>query len=254
MFLAFDIGNTNIKTGLFLEDKLSEFNSFPNYSSLLNYLKNIKFDKAAISSVVPKMEEKLIKDLFSLKKIEPFVITKSVKFSLKIIYDSIDTLGIDRICGVEGAFSLFNKSEETENYNSETYILSIDFGTATTVNIIRFPGEFIGGIIAPGLNMMFEGLNKNTSQLPNVDLSSYKNLIGTDTKSSIASGVLNSTIGLIEKVIKFLKSEKGEVKIYIFVTGGNAETIMNYLPFKFKYEKGLVLAGIKSIYNKNFPQ
>ncbi len=252
MFLACDIGNTNIKIGLFKKDKLEEFNSFQNYSSLLHYLRNVTFDKAAISSVVPKSSEKITKDIFTIKNIKPFVITKDVKYNLKIIYDSIDTLGIDRICSVEGAFSIFNKSEARENYNSETYILSIDFGTATTVNIIQYPGEFIGGIIAPGLNMMFDGLNKKTSQLPNVDFASYKNLIGTDTKSSIASGVLNSTIGLIEKVIKSLKSEKDKTKILIFVTGGNAEKIMNYLPFKFEFEKGLVLVGIKSIYDKNF--
>ena len=252
MFLACDIGNTNIKIGLFKEDKLEEFNSFQNYSSLLHYLRKAAFDKAAISSVVPKTSKKLAKDISTIKNIKPFVITKDVRFNLKIIYDSIDTLGIDRICGVEGAYSIFIKSNEAKNYNSDTFILSIDFGTATTINIVRFPGEYIGGIIAPGLNMMFEGLNKKTSQLPIVDFASYKSLIGTDTKSSIASGVLNSTIGLIEKVINSLKPENDGVKINNFITGGNADKIMSYLPFKFKYEKGLVLAGIKSIYEKNF--
>jgi len=252
MFLACDIGNTNIKTGIFKDDKLIEFNSFHDYKSLINYLKKISFNNAAVSSVVPETGDKLIKDIVSYKNIEPFIITRSVKFNLKILYDSIDTLGIDRICGVEGAFYLFKKSIDINNYNSGSYIVSADFGTATTINIIRYPGEFIGGIIAPGITMMFEGLNKRTAQLPNVNFSNYKTIIGKDTKSSISSGVLNSTIGLIEKVIRTLESEKSNIKIKIFITGGDAEKILSYLPFEFEYEKGLVLLGIKSVYDKNF--
>ncbi len=252
MFLACDIGNTNIKTGIFNNEKLTEFNSFPNYSSLINYLKSITFNKAAISSVVPEIRERLTNDIVSYKNVEPFIINKLVKFNLKILYKSIETLGIDRICSAEGAFSIFKKSGEFINYKYESYIISIDFGTATTINIIRYPGEFIGGIIAPGLTMMFEGLNKKTAQLPNVNFPDYKSIIGKDTKSSIASGVLNSTIGLIEKVIRSLEEETGYIKIKIFVTGGNSEKILDYLPFKFEYEKGLVLLGIKSIYDKNF--
>ena len=253
MFLACDIGNTNIKTGIFDDDNLSEFNSFSDYTSLINYLKIISFDKAAISSVVPKTGDKLFSEILTLKKIKTFIITRSVKFNLKIVYDTIETLGIDRICSSEGAFSLFKKTNEANNYRADTYILSIDFGTATTINIIRYPGEFTGGIIAPGINMMFDMLNKKTSQLPNVNFSSYKAIIGTDTKSSIASGVLNSTLGLIEQVIKSLKSENKNINIKIYLTGGNAEKIMGYLPFEFVYERGLVLEGIKTIYDKNFP-
>jgi len=252
MFIACDIGNTNIKTGLFNGDKFEEFNSFSDYLSLTNYLKKITFTKAAVSSVVPETSNKLVKDIQSLKNIEPFLITRSVKFNLKILYDSIETLGIDRICGVEGALSLFNRSDKSINYNSKNYIISIDFGTATTINIIRFPGEFIGGIIAPGLDMMFESLNKKTSQLPNVDFSSYKKIIASDTNSSIASGVINSTVGLIEKVFNSLKPETEKSEIKVFITGGNAEKIMPFLSFNFVYEKGLVLIGIKSIYEKNF--
>ena len=101
--------------------------------------------------------------------------------------------------------------------------------------------------------MMFDMLNKKTSQLPNVNFSSYKAVIATDTKSSIASGVLNSTIGLLEQVIKSLKSRNKNIEIKVYLTGGNAEKIMGYLPFDFIYEKGLVLEGIRTIYEKNFP-
>lgn len=252
MLLACDIGNTNIKTGLFEREKLEAFYSFNSYSLFLEYLKSITFNRIAISSVVPSITGKLKNDLTVFSKAESFIINKSVNFNLKISYDSFDTLGIDRICSAEGAFALFTNSVEFENYNPGTFLLSVDLGTATTINFIRYPGEFIGGVIAPGINTMFSSLNKNTAQLPHIDESFYKTLIGSDTKSSIASGVINSTTGLIEKSIAHLQTNFSARKIKIFLTGGNAEKVLPNLTFEYEFEKGLVLIGIKAIHDLNF--
>ena len=253
MLLACDIGNTNIKTGVFKDDEIVEFNSFSGYPSLINYLQKNKFKHAAISSVVPELTVKLKEDISSLFNIDPFIINIFSSFKLKMNYDSIETLGADRICSVEGSFELYKKSNEFKAFNPHTFLLSVDLGTATTINIVKFPGEFIGGIIAPGINLMFESLNKKTAQLPEVDILHYKSIIGKDTNSSIASGVINSSIGLIERTIEFLKSNLQAESFKIFITGGNAEKIIPYLKFNFEYVKGLVLIGINSIYKKNFP-
>ncbi len=252
MFLAFDIGNTNIKTGLFHDDDLIEIKFFNELSELKNYVKQKEVEQAAISSVVPQLTEKVSKILSSSINVTPFLIDKNSKFNLKISYDSFETLGIDRICSAEGAFAIFKSSNDFENYNGMTFILSIDFGTATTINIIQFSGEFIGGIIAPGIGLMFESLKSKTAQLPEVNAEEYKGLIGKDTVSSIASGVITSSLGVIERTLNHLKTELNADDIKIFITGGNAERLLPFLNFKYQYERGLVLIGINQIYNRNF--
>ena len=253
MLLAFDIGNSRIKAGVFSNNNFVEFYSFENFESFHKIFLNQNFDQIAISSVVPKLTEKLIIKLKDYSEVTPFVIDRNVKLNLKIEYNSIETLGVDRICSAEGAFHLYKKSHEFGNYNSTTFILSIDFGTATTINIISFPGIFIGGAIAPGIQMMFDTLNSKTAQLPNVSELNYKSIIGKDTFSSIASGVINSTIGFIERTINHLKSEMNGSEFKIFITGGNAEKFAPHLNFEFSLVKELVLIGIKSIYDKNKP-
>ena len=251
MLLACDIGNTNIKICIFREDELTGFNIFSSTDDLLASLKSVNISKAAISSVVPG-KTKIVSDFLKNEfNVPAYQITKESLFNLKINYDTPETLGIDRICSAEGAFSIFKSSNEFINYNSKTFLLSVDLGTATTINIVGYPGEFLGGIIAPGIKIMALSLNKNTAQLPEVDFGNYKGNIGRDTKSSIASGIINSTIGVIERTIDFLKRERNAEEIKIYVTGGNAEVMIRFFDFEFIYEKGLVLKGIKSIYNMN---
>ena len=250
MFAACDIGNSQIKLGLFDKNDLTEFRSFVRPDELFDFIRNIKIENFAVSSVVPEKMNDITKKLQSYK-LHPFIITKESRFNLTINYDSIDTLGIDRICGCEGAYYLLKKSPDFKNFTPESSIIVIDFGTATTLNIIIYPSEFIGGIIAPGIKMMFDSLHKNTSQLPEVRLNDYKSLAGRDTKSAIASGVINSTTGLIEKTISYLKLNMNSEKIRIYITGGNAGNFPEHFDFDFEYEKGLVLYGIKAIFEIN---
>ena len=254
MLLACDIGNTNIKTGMFDDDKPVEKKLFADIESFTSYLHNTAPNHLAISSVVPESTEKIITASKDIPGLVPFIISKDTKFNLKISYDSPETLGIDRLCSAEGAFSLFINSEDFKDYNNKTFILSIDFGTATTVNIVAYPGDFIGGIIAPGITMMFESLNQRTAKLPNVTEKYYDTFIGRNTNSSIASGVLNSAAGLIKSTINYLNSEMKAVKLKIFITGGNAEKLLPYFDFEFRFIPELVLLGIKTIFDKNFKE
>ncbi len=247
MLLACDIGNTRIKCGLFDKDQLVEFSSFTDLNSLFSHFYFERIRRIAVSSVVPETLQNFRTNIKHYTQIKPLTISKDSNFNLRLVYDSLNTLGIDRVCSAEGAFALFKKSNDFKNYSPETYILSIDLGTATTINFIKYPAEFIGGIIAPGISMMFESLNKRTAQLPNVEESDYKSLIGSDTKSSIASGVISSTIGLIEQSVIKLKTNHRAETIKIFLTGGNAEKITKHLRRNFIHEKALVLYGINEI-------
>ncbi len=120
-----------------------------------------------------------------------------------------------------------------------------------TINVIQYPGKFIGGLIAPGLEMMFESLKNKTAQLPRLSVNDFISIIGNDTNSSIASGVLTSAVGMIGKIINHLKKENSAEEIFTYVTGGNAEKIISHLDFDFVVEEGLVLYGINALWELN---
>ena len=244
MLVAIDIGNSRIKAGKFTDNKLTEFHFFDKVDETLSFLKISPKEDFALSSVVPDKTKIISEGIKKITGNPPFVVTKDVKTNLTIDYKSPETLGTDRLCSAEGAFFLFKNSEKYKNYKEGFYILSIDFGTATTINIIEHPGKFIGGLIAPGLGMMFESLRQRTAQLPLLNLSDFVTIIGKDTKSSIVSGVVTSVVGMIEKTINTLPLQN----VFICITGGNAKNIIPYLNFDFVYEEGLVLYGINALW------
>jgi type III pantothenate kinase len=251
MLIAIDIGNTNIKVGEFTDNRLIRITKFEKVESAIDRISSIKTENAAISSVVPAKTKLISEEIKKANKKEPFLITKEIKTNLMIIYKSFETLGIDRLCSAEGAFYLYKKSEEYKNYNNKTFIISIDMGTATTINIIKYPREFIGGLISPGIEMMFEALPNQTAQLPKVEVKDFNSFIGNDTKSSIASGVISSAVGTVDRIINHLKKEHFAKEVFVYLTGGNAKKIIPYLNLDFIYEEGLVLYGINALWKLN---
>ena len=251
MLLVCDIGNTRIKTALFKKDKIIDFNSFLSVNKLIRSYKRKNITSVVFSSVVPGKSKKFTSQIKKQFKIPPFRIKDSINFNLKIDYSTPEYVGTDRICSAEGAFYLFKKSRNYKNYNKNDIIISIDLGTATTLNFVKYPGIFKGGIIAPGIKMMSESLHNQTALLPVVSTSEYKKLIGWNTKESVASGIINSTVGLIEKSINELKLKDKSANIYVFITGGNAKQIIPHLKIKYKFVSELVLIGIKAVYEKN---
>ncbi|MBZ0200697.1 MAG: type III pantothenate kinase, partial [Ignavibacteriaceae bacterium] len=248
MLLTIDFGNTKIKTALFDEDILIKHKAFTSVDELIKHSAKTKHDAAAVSSVAPAKLEDFVSRYFSFFKKEPFVINNKLSFNLKINYDTPNTLGIDRICSSEGAFFLFKQSPAYSSYNNQTYFIVVDFGTATTVEIISYPGVFEGGLILPGLNMMYKSLSKNTAQLPLINLEDYKNFIGKSTHESIASGVLNAQAGIVDRAVNFVKELLEFPFISIYITGGVAKHILPFIQHTYFYEPNLVLYGINQVY------
>ena len=247
MLLTLDIGNTNIKSALFENDKLIEFIVHPDTNKLFNFFGKSIITEAAICSVNPPVE-KAIRDYISAKGIKLFRASIKDKFNLKINYETADTLGMDRVCSAVGAFSIATREKLlTENQ----YLITIDFGTATTINIVSPSREFIGGLIAPGITTMLKSLNERTAQLPLPNLNHYRGLIGNSTNASIISGVVNATVGMISETINHLSSISGQIIPFIFATGGNAKHILPHLNYKVLFDEALVLKGLKVIYDLN---
>lgn len=249
MILVCDIGNSGIKTCFYSNDKISDVRSFENFEDFEKSISGKQFSDCVFSSVVPVKTELLLKLLKNYPGKSASRIDHNSDFNLKIDYKTPGTLGIDRICSAEGAYYLFNKSGHKSG-NSD-FIISIDFGTATTLNFVKPGGIFLGGMILPGIKMMFNSLSQETAQLPEVTEKDYSGLIGSDTNASIASGVINSQAGLIEKTIKEVQKEFDTKNIHIYITGGNAGKIIPHLKFEYEYTRELVLMGIIAVYKKN---
>ncbi|MGE5399857.1 MAG: type III pantothenate kinase [Ignavibacteriales bacterium] len=252
MLLACDIGNTRQKFALFEGTSLVELRTFSGDTFELEWLKKYPVKNVAISSVVPSVTGKLTGMFLEELNVKPFVITHESLFNLKIDYATPHSLGIDRICSAEGAFSLFSREPSFKNYDKNTFLITVDLGTASTINIVKYNGIFDGGLIFPGISTMAGSLSKNTAQLPEIDLlNDYKNFIGKDTRSSIASGIINSTLSLIEKTCCYLLEQHKPGFLRVYLTGGNARIVHEMLSLEHQLAEDLVLQGVKAVFERN---
>ncbi len=251
MLYTCDIGNTNIKVATFDSGVISGNYNFSGIDKFFEFLIANSPSQLALSSVVPALGKEISQFIKTNFNFSPFILNHNLKFNLSIDYHPLENLGIDRICSAEGALFLFKNSSDFKSYSSKSIIVTIDLGTATTINIIKYPQIFSGGLIAPGVKMMFNSLSKDTALLPSVSENDYNQIISQDTKSSLASGVVNSTIGLIERTLVSIKKIYSAEQLKIFITGGNAKNFLPHFDFEFQFEKALVLWGIKAIYDTN---
>jgi len=246
MLLALDIGNTNTKSALFFSDQLMDFTVHSNTNEATEYISKTSFTQAIICSVNP-VKQKIISDKITAKDVSIYQATINQKFNLTIEYETPSTLGMDRVCSIVGALEL---ATSQKIISENQFLITIDFGTATTINIVSPGRKFIGGLIAPGVSTMLYSLNEKTAQLPLPDMNSYQGLIGNSTKSSIIGGVITATIGMIKETVNHLKNE-GNILPLVFATGGNATYILPYFKHKLIFDEALVLRGLKIIYDLN---
>lgn len=228
--LAIDIGNTKIHAGIFEGEKIKKVIVIPtkNYRMLKRLKKLNCF--VACASVVPWVDA-YIKKFF---KNTLFINHKTS--GIKILYKKPYEVGADRIANVVGAYSIFNKPA-----------VVVDFGTAITFDLCGKNGEYLGGLILPGVNMILKALNLMTAKLPHIKFKKPKNLIGKTTIEAITSGTYNMLLSAIESITKKLLKIMPENTITI-KTGGNAKYFNSTL-FKYNYPH-LTLIGIKKIAEK----
>ena len=240
MILLIDIGNTNTVCSIY-DDKYINHIRIENKENVLERLKIIddfNFKKIAISSVVPKQTKYYCELLKAKYNINPFIVNhKNANVKLKV--DDENEVGNDRICNVKAAVKLTKKN-----------CLVIDFGTATTYDIINSNQEFIGGAIAPGIDVSANYLIKRAALLKETTFKFPLNVIGKNTNTNIQSGVMfgaiNSIEGMISMIQKELKSE-----LFIILTGGFSQLISSKLSYKHILKPNLTMDGIRLILNDN---
>ncbi len=245
--ITVDIGNSKIKTGEFYNSELIRTLVIEDPLDIKPLIYGSQID-VVVSSVVPKQTSLLEGILRNQPNTSFYLIDHSLDFGFNISYSPVTTLGLDRLSSIAGAKHLLEIDNMLHDHD---YVITFDFGTATTVNVLQTgkPSLFTGGMIAPGLKIMNSALNQYTAKLPLIDHFNTGSFLGNSTENAIRSGILNSTIGLVERVYAHFTNIAEDIKI--FVTGGYAPQLMPHLQIPFQHEPFLNLIGIYSVYYRN---
>ena len=249
MLLAIDIGNTNITLGIF-EDasiletfRLASDKELPQeeYEILLHsLLKKYDITACMIASVVDELSLVIKHACDNVFHISSILLGPKLNLGIKVNLKNPKEAGADRIANACGAYVLYSKPA-----------IIVDLGTATTFDILDKSGNFIGGVIMPGLNLQFRALNKSTSKLPRIEADTVDYAIGNNTADAILSGVIRGSACAIEGLIEQCEKELGE-KAVIIATGGYSGLISRYMKRRFDFVNPyLTLEGLRFLYELN---
>jgi type III pantothenate kinase len=253
MLLALDVGNTNIKIGVFEGDRLEHrwrlstvHNQTEDEWGIL--LRNLftfaaidltDIEDVIISSVVPPLNPSLASMSKRYLNRDATFVTHETDTGLKILYDNPRDVGADRIVDAVAAFAKYGGP-----------CIVVDLGTAITFNCVSAAGEYLGGIICAGIGISIDALFERTSKLPKVDFRKPEKLIGTNTTSSIQAGLYYGSIGLIDGVLERLLNEMGPGTKAV-ATGGQAQLIAQGSRYLKAAEAELTLEGLQMIWQRN---
>lgn len=252
ILLAIDVGNTHTVLGVFEGVQLldswrmatrvartaDEAWVLASQFLALAKIESSLITGVAISSVVPEMTAVYGHASRQRLDLEPLIISAKTVPWLKILYKNPAQVGADRLCNAVAAFEKFGGP-----------LVIIDFGTATTFDVVAENGDYLGGIIGPGLETATASLHHQAAKLPKVDLAFPQTVIGRSTEKSIQSGVLFGAIEMVEGLVRRICEEiSGNVKV--IATGGLASLVLSRSSMKAAIEPDLVLEGIRIIYNR----
>ena len=247
-YLVGDIGNTLTKFSL-LNENFKIIKNFSIETKKIKKNKNCDFlfknllkkdlnNNILFSSVVPLIFNK-IKLAFKKRKLKVIEIKDlNLKKLIKFRINKINQIGSDRIANAIGSFNKY-----------KTNCLIIDFGTATTFDIVKKPGVYEGGVITPGINLSIINLKQSTALLPKIDLKSDSKCYGKNTKDAINAGFIWGYQGLINNIINKI-SLTSKTNYKIILTGGYANLFKKYICCNPKIDQHITIKGIIKIYKK----
>ena len=234
--LCIDIGNTNIVLGTYDQDELVSVDRIETNKNKLH--KNIHFkymNSIAISSVVPEIENEIKNKLQS-----NYFSISHANSGIKLDVNYPNEVGNDRICNMKVAIK-----------NNLYPAIIVDFGSATTYDVINSQGHFIGLAIAPGVDVSAENLFKKAAQLNKVNFELPKSVIGRDTVTNLQSGIMYAGIDSINGMLNRIKKEvKNEIK-HIILTGGFSNILSKHIDHNHTLDPQMTIKGIKLIWEEN---
>jgi type III pantothenate kinase len=245
MILLFDIGNTHTHLGLANAKRVVKQANIPTAGwfggtgrkLVGRFVSGARLEGAAVCSVVPRATPRVrsaVKRLWGLRSLE---LTPATLRGLGIDYPQPKTIGPDRLANAVAARHRFGAPA-----------VVVDFGTAVTFDVVDRAGNYVGGIIAPGLAAMTDYLHEKTALLPRIEIRDIKTAIGKTTEQAMLIGAVHGYRGLVRELIAQLKKELKVKRLPVVATGGYAELIARKLPEIDAVEPGLTLEGLRLVW------
>lgn len=254
MILVIDVGNTNITFGVY--DKKELVTTFrvttkvprtsDEYGMVVSDLlqKNgvciEKLEGSIIASVVPNAMHALTNAMNRYLNCDPIVVGPGIKTGIRVTSENPREIGADRIVDAVAAYELYGGP-----------VLVLDFGTATTYDLIDGNGNFGVGITAPGIRISAKALWEDTAKLPEIEIKKPKSILAGDTVSSMQAGLVYGQIGQTEYIINQVRKESGFADMKVVATGGLGRIIADATDAIEVYDSKLTLEGLRLIYEKN---
>ncbi len=256
MIICIDVGNTNIKCAVFegetlrlsfrvatdLKKTSDEYGIQLCEMLSLNGIRREDITGGIFSSVVPSLDYTVAHMLKVYLGISPKEVGPGLKTGLRMRADNAKEVGADRVVNNVGAI---------KKYGCERPMIIVDFGTATTFNVISQEGEFIGGVIAPGIKGSLDSLVSGTAKLPRVEIEAPKSVIATSTVTNMQAGIVFGFAGLVEYLVKKIQKELGSRDVLTVATGGFSEVMAHETKCIDVVDKMLTLDGLRYLYELN---
>ena len=253
MILAIDMGNTNIVIGG-IDSKQTYFVeriTTNHVKTGLEYAINIKnileihsIDKSQVegsimSSVVPPLNAPISSAVKKIFGFRPRLVGSGMKTGLNIVMDNPKTVGSDMIVDAVAALREYSLP-----------VIIIDMGTATTMSVVDQKGNYIGGVILPGLRVSLDSLSSKTAQLPSISLDIPQKIIGKNTIDCMRSGIMYGSAGMIDGILDRMEDELGQ-SATVVATGGLSRFVVPLCRHKIVYDEALLMKGLWILYEKN---
>lgn len=253
MLMAIDVGNTNITIGVFNEDELvgtfrittgiprtsDEYGVAIGEILETNGISRKKIGDVIIASVVPGVMHSLVSGVIKYFKIRPVIVEPGIRTGIKIVTENPKQIGADRIVDAAGAYELYGGP-----------VLVLDFGTATTYDLVDETGAFICGVTAPGIRISAKALWEDAAKLPEIEIKKPNSILAKETTSSMQAGLVYGQIGQTEYIVKNMIRESGYKDVKVVATGGLGGMISQETSCIDIYDPNLTLQGMRFIYNK----
>jgi len=254
MIFVIDVGNTNLTFGVYQGEELvatfrmmtKNARTSDEYGIMIKQLLESRgidvkaLEGVIIASVVPDVMHSLTSAIIRYLEQEPLIVGPGVKTGIKIITENPRAIGADRIVDAVAAY---------EKYGGP--VLVLDFGTATTYDLVLAGGEFAAGITAPGIRISSEALWTQTAKLPNIEIKKPKSILAQETITSMQAGLMYGQIGQTEYIIDKVKEESKLPELKVVATGGLGRIIADETKKIDVYDSSLTLDGLRIIYEKN---
>lgn len=254
LLLAIDIGNTHTVFGIYESDRLIADWRITSSTArtedecwllllLLSQSRGIDplhIRHVGVSSVVPNLTDVYILMSRKYLSLEPLVVHANLTLGVNICYDDPMAVGADRICDAVAAYTKYGGP-----------VIIIDFGTATTFDVVTAEGEYLGGVIAPGIETAAADLHRRAAKLPKIDLHFPQRVIGRDTISSMQSGIMYGAVDAMEGIVKRIWEELGVQRTTVVATGGLVNIVSSQSKIIDHIEPSLVLEGVRIIVERN---